>query len=42
MKNQTEFIKKNMHLDIKKMKTQALEFGLQIIIDQVSGEEEKQ
>lgn len=29
-----------MHLDIKKMKTQALDFGLQIIIDQVSGEEE--
>lgn len=29
-----------MHLDIKKMKTQALDFGLEIIIDQVSGEEE--
>lgn len=31
-----------MHLDIKKMKkvsSQALDFGLQIFIDQVSGEE---
>lgn len=45
MKNQTEFKKifKKMHLDIKKMKTvssQALDFGLQIFIDQVSGEKE--
>ena len=34
---------KKMHLDIKKMKTvssQALDFGLQIFIDQVSGENE--